>query len=127
MSDTLRIEMEPLGVRVVTVMVGSASTTIFDKPGGQLQLPETSFYRYPGIEEMANKQRAEHKNSCMSVDELAPKLVRGILTGTKDPLWAGTFATAVRWGTWAYPRWFMDWSCNVGRGLEKVKAGNASD
>ncbi|KAK7729339.1 hypothetical protein SLS63_006212, partial [Diaporthe eres] len=94
MSDTLRIEMEPLGVRVVTVMVGSASTTIFDKPGGQLHLPETSFYRYPGIEEMANKQRAEHKNSCMPVEDLAPKLVKGILTGTKDPLWAGTFATA---------------------------------
>ncbi|KAG6358442.1 hypothetical protein INS49_014326 [Diaporthe citri] len=94
MSDTLRIEMGPLGVRVVTVMVGSASTTIFDKPGGQLHLPETSYYRYPGIEEMANKQRAEHKNSCMSVDQLAPKLVKGILTGTKDPLWAGTFATA---------------------------------
>lgn len=123
MSDTLRIEMAPLGVRVVTVMVGSASTTIFDKPGGQLHLPETSYYKYPDIEEMANKQRAEHKNACMPVEELAPKLVKGILTGTKDPLWAGTFATAVRWGTWAYPRWFMDWSCNVGRGLEKVKAG----
>ncbi|KAG8163164.1 hypothetical protein KVR01_007642 [Diaporthe batatas] len=123
MSDTLRIEMEPLGVRVVTVMVGSASTTIFDKPGGQLHLPETSYYRRDGIEEMANKQRAEHKNSCMSVDELAPQLVKGILTGTQNPVWAGTFASAVRWGTWLYPRWFMDWSCNVGRGLEKVKAG----
>lgn len=123
MSDTLRIEMAPLGVRVVTVMVGSASTTIFDKPDGQLKLPENSYYRYPGVEEMASKQRAEHKDSCMSVDELATKLVKGILTGTKSPLWAGTFAALVRWGTWAYPRWFMDWSCNVGRGLEKVQVG----
>lgn len=107
MSDTLRIEMEPLGVRVGTVMVGSASTAIFDKPGGQLHLPETSFYRYPGIEDMANKQRAEHKNSCMPVRELAPKLVKGIFTGIKDPLWAGTFASAMRWVRWEsglYPR-----------------------
>lgn len=117
--------MGPLGVRVVTVMVGSASTTIFDKPGGQLHLPKDSYYQVPGIEEMANKQRAEHKNSCMPVEELAPKLVKGILSGTKDPLWAGTFATLVRWGIWAYPRWFNDWSCNVGRGLEKVKASSS--
>lgn len=123
MSNTLRIEMEPLGVRVVTVMVGSASTPIFDKPDGQLHLPETSYYRYPGVEEMAKKQRAEHKDAGMSVDKLAPEIVKGILTGTKDPLWAGTFATTVRWAIWAYPRWFLDWSCNVGRGLEKVKAG----
>lgn len=123
MSETLRIEMAPLGVRVVTVMVGSASTTIFDKPDGQLKLPDTSFYKYPGIEETAGKQRAEHKNSCMSVDELAPKLVKGILSGTPNNVWAGTFATIVRWNTWAYPRWFIDWSCNIGRGLELVKPG----
>lgn len=115
--------MAPLGVRVVTVMVGSASTPIFDKPDGQLKLPKNSFYHYPGVEETAGKQRAEHKNSCMSVDELAPKLVKGILTGTPNPVWAGTFATLVRWNTWAYPRWFIDWSCNLGRGLEKVRPG----
>lgn len=78
--------MEPLGVRVVTCMVGSASRTIFDKPGGRLQLPEASHYRYPGIEDMATKQRAEHKNSCLPVEDLAPELARGILTGTKDPV-----------------------------------------
>lgn len=122
-SETLRIEMAPLGVRVVTVMVGSASTAIFDKPDGQLHLPGASLYKYPGLEEKAGKQRAEHKTSCMSVDELAPKLVTGILSGTPNHVWAGTFATLVRWNTWAYPRWFIDWSCNIGRGLELVKPG----
>lgn len=121
MSDTLRIEMAPLGVRVVTVMTGSANTPIFNKPDGELKLPENSYYRYPGVEEMAMKQRMEHQESCMSVDELAPQLVRGILSGTKNPLWAGTYATLVRWGIWAHPRAFTDWSCNVGRGLEKVE------
>lgn len=70
---------------------------------------------------MANKKRDDHHGACMNVDELARGLVKSILTGTKHPVWAGTYATLVRWGTWAYPRWFIDWSSNVGRGLENVK------
>lgn len=122
MSDTLRIEMAPLGVRVVTVMTGSANTPIFNKPGGELKLPDSSYYKCDGIEEIAMKQRMEHQSSCMSVDEIAELLVKGILSGTKNPVWAGTFATLVRWGIWAHPRAFTDWSCNTGRGLEKVKS-----
>lgn len=82
-SDTLRIEMATLGICVVTVMVGSVGTTIFVKPGGQLQSPETSYYRYPGIERIGNKQRAKHKTLFMSVDKVALKSVRDVLTGTK--------------------------------------------
>lgn len=50
MSETLRVEMKPLGVRVVTVMCGSANTPIFNKANGQLQLPDNSYYRGQGVE-----------------------------------------------------------------------------
>lgn len=112
-----------MGVRVVTVMCGSANTPIFNKPNGQLDLPEGSYYSGHGIEEVANKQRDDHQNSSMNVDELAHSLVKGILSGTKNPVWAGTYATLVRFGSWAYPRAFIDWSSNVGRGLELLKPG----
>ncbi|KAK7745886.1 hypothetical protein SLS53_002605 [Cytospora paraplurivora] len=92
LSETLRIELAPLGVRVVTVMCGSANTPIFNKPGGQLRLPERSYYAGHGIEEVANKQRDDHQGGSMNVDELAQSLVKGILSGTQKPVWAGTYA-----------------------------------
>ncbi|KAK9371401.1 NAD(P)-binding protein [Lipomyces kononenkoae] len=118
-SETLRLELEPLGVRVVTVMCGSADTPMFSKPGGQMKLPETSYYY--NVQDAAYKERMDHRAKAMKVEVLADKLVKDILGGAKGQIWHGAFAPLVRLATWAFPTWYVDKFVNTQRGLEQVK------
>ncbi|KAK5122976.1 hypothetical protein LTR85_003542 [Meristemomyces frigidus] len=117
MSETMRLELEPLGVRVVTVMCGSADTPMFGKPGGQMNLPKTSYYH--GIEDAAYKERMDHQAKAMKVELLANKLVQDILGGAKGPIWRGAYASIVRFGSWAFPTW-INKMINAERGLRQV-------
>jgi 1-acylglycerone phosphate reductase len=119
MSEVMRLELEPLGVRVVTIIVGSVDTPIFGKPGGKMNLPQTSYYS--GIEEHAYKQRMAHRGESMQVEPFARQLVDDILSQNKGPIWRGSLATIVRFATWACPQWYIDKSSNADRGAELVK------
>lgn len=118
-SETLRLELEPLGVRVVTVMCGSANTPMFGKPGGQMRLPKTSYYYE--AQEAAYQERRDHQGKAMQVDVLADKLVRDIVGGASGPVWHGTLAALTRIMTWAFPAWYVDKLVNAERGLKEVK------
>ncbi len=119
MSEVMRLELEPLGVRVVTALLGSVDTPIFGKPGGKMNLPKTSYYY--GIQEHAYKQRMAHQGESMKVEPFAKELVKQILSRTKGPIWHGTFAALVRFVTWACPQWYVDKAANSDRGVELVK------
>lgn len=111
--------MEPLGVRVVTLMTGSADTPMFGKPSGRLNLPETSYYY--GVQDAAYKERMDHQKKAMKVNVLAEHLVKDILSGTKGPIWRGALATLVRVITSALPAWVVDKLVNAERGIKEVK------
>jgi len=115
----MRLELEPLGVRVVTVMCGSVDTPMFGKPGGHMQLPETSYYY--NVQDAAYKERMDHQRQAMKVGVLAEKLIKDILGGAKGPVWHGALASLVRFMTWACPTWYVDTLGNSERGLEHVK------
>ncbi|RHZ49491.1 SDR family oxidoreductase [Aspergillus thermomutatus] len=119
MSETLRVELEPLGVRVVTSMCGSADTPMFGKPGGPMGLPETSYYH--GVQDAAWKERMDHQRQAMNVDVLAEKLVKDILSGARGVIWHGAFAPLVRWASWLNITWLVDRLVNSARGLSQVK------
>jgi 1-acylglycerone phosphate reductase len=44
-SETLRLEMKPLGVNVITVITGAIETNIFTNAPEQQPLPEDSLYK----------------------------------------------------------------------------------
>ena len=119
MSETLRIELEPLGVRVVTSICGSTDTPMFGKPGGPMDLPETSYYH--GIQDAAFKERMDHQRQAMNVDVLAGKLVGSILGGASGTVWHGAFAPLVRWAGWLNVTWFVDRMINSSRGVSQIK------
>ena len=119
MSEILRLELEPLGVRVVTIMCGSADTPMFGKPCGQMRLPETSYYY--GCQDAAYKERMDHRSKAMKVEVLAEKLIKDILGGTSGPIWHGAMASLTRFTTSLFPTWYVDKSVNAERGLEHVK------
>jgi 1-acylglycerone phosphate reductase len=119
MSETLRVELEPIGVRVVTSISGSADTPMFGKPGGPMELPESSYYH--GIEEEAWKERMDHQRQATDVEVLAGKLVKEITGGRKGVIWRGAFSSLVWWASWLNVTWLVDRMINSARGLNKVK------
>lgn len=119
MSETLRVELEPLGVRILTAMCGSADTPMFGKPGSPMVLPETSYYH--GVEETAWKERMGHQRQAMDVDALAGKLVNDILGGARGVIWHGAYAPSVRWASWLNLTFLLDRLINSARGLSQVK------
>ncbi|KAM7210952.1 NADPH-dependent 1-acyldihydroxyacetone phosphate reductase [Rhypophila decipiens] len=123
LTDILRCEMEPLGVRVVTAMVGSVQTPIFYKPGGKMHLPETSYYYH--VTEKAYQQRMDHQKESMKVEPFAQQIVAGILDTNQSTVWRGTAAALTRFAILAFPRWYLEKSCNSEKGLELVKRPSA--
>jgi len=119
LSETLRVEMEPLGVRVVTSVCGSADTPLFGKPGGPMELPEGSYYR--GVADAAWRERIDHQRQAMDVDVLAGKLVRDVVGGARGVIWHGAFAPLVKWASWLNVTWLVDRLINSQRGLYLVK------
>jgi len=45
LGDTLRLELAPFGVQVVTVITGTVNTTFFEHQANYLEVPEDSRYR----------------------------------------------------------------------------------
>ncbi|KAI9697564.1 MAG: hypothetical protein M1820_007763 [Bogoriella megaspora] len=118
MSETLRIELEPLGVRVVTSICGSTNTPMFEK-GGPMELPETSYYH--GVQDAAWKERMDHQRQATNVDVLAGQLVEDIHSGVRGVIWHGAFSSLVRWASWLNITWLLDRMINSSRGLSQVK------
>ncbi|KAK4548965.1 hypothetical protein LTR36_008738 [Oleoguttula mirabilis] len=119
LSETMRLELEPLGVRVITLMCGSIDTPMFGKPGGQMTLPETSHYY--SVQDAAYKERMDHQRQAMQVGVLADKLVKDIVGGATGVIWHGAFAPTVWFSTWMLLTWVVDKMVNAERGLGLVK------
>jgi 1-acylglycerone phosphate reductase len=92
---------------------------MFGKPGGPMEIPESSYYH--GVEAEAWKERMDHQRQATDVDVLAGKLVKDIIGGTRGVIWHGAFASLVWWASWLNVTWFVDKMINSARGLNKVK------
>lgn len=95
LSDTLRLELSPFGVSVVTVMVGTVSTP-FHANEPDVELPPSS--RYIAIRETIQrwaKGKAGPKGG--SVEELAAALVEVIVgKGQSGQVWKGNNNASVK-------------------------------
>ncbi|KAH7391623.1 hypothetical protein BKA64DRAFT_110150 [Cadophora sp. MPI-SDFR-AT-0126] len=94
-SDTLRIELAPLGVKVVTVFMGEVKT-------GMMAADHISFGEdsvYVDVEERVRERSRQHAQKSMSAEEFARQVVGGVLAkpaiGKGEYLWKGTNAFIV--------------------------------
>lgn len=102
----LHLEMKPLGVRVINAVTGGVSTDIADKR----PLPASSMFNFKeGIECFQNRQLMAKKNSPMTAETYAKKLVKDILSD-RDPVdvYRGTFATIMSWAVIFVPYWILE-------------------
>ncbi|TGJ82282.1 hypothetical protein E0Z10_g6471 [Xylaria hypoxylon] len=93
LSETLRLEMAPLGVRVVTVILGAVETCGNDPSlKGQLELPANSYYQQ--IRNVINRHyRAEIYTKKQNVDVAANNVVNDVLKGGSIFIRRGEFST----------------------------------
>lgn len=114
----LHLELKPLGVRVINAVTGGVSTDIADKR----PLPATSMFNFKeGIEVFQNRQLMAKKNSPMTAEHYAEKLVQDILSD-KDPVdvYRGTFASTMSWIVLIVPYWILEFFVSKKFKLNKV-------
>ncbi|KAH9204002.1 hypothetical protein DL95DRAFT_499165 [Leptodontidium sp. 2 PMI_412] len=118
-SDTLRIELAPLGIKVVTLFMGEVST-------GLMSADNVSFGRdslYATAEEGVRERSRNHVQNSMKPEEFARQVVGDVLSksaaGKGEYLWKGTnaptvwFLNAIGW------RKIFDGSVQSAVGLDK--------
>ena len=94
LSDTLRLELAPFGVKVVTVNTGAVRTNTL-AAGVYFELPQTS--KYKGIEkEILARAKGEDGTPRMEPSVFAKRVVDDTLQGINWPVWRGSYASVVR-------------------------------
>ena len=100
-SETARLELQPLGVRVVSVVTSIVESRLqLNQP--ELKLPSQSQYRaIEGI--IAARGRGDDGVVRMETAEYAERVVEDVLAGKSGRIWWGTDAEVVGRGKGAMP------------------------
>ncbi|KAI0602865.1 NAD(P)-binding protein [Biscogniauxia sp. FL1348] len=98
LGGTIRTELAPLGIRVVTVKTGSVRTTLFDN-APRTVLPEDSLYQ--PAKEWIEKRRMLDDGHFMDAEDYAKRVVGELLRpSVKHVIWQGGLTTVA---------WFLSW------------------
>ncbi|KAI0469936.1 hypothetical protein GGR56DRAFT_684172 [Xylariaceae sp. FL0804] len=120
LSETLRIEMQGLGVRVITAMVGEVETNIYDNARMAPVLPASSYYA--SIKELIFQQgkgqmQVENEKAAVT----AENLVQDVLSARDGHVWRGGVAGRAKYFHWMLPERLFEWFLHSSRGVYQVK------
>ena len=91
-GNTLRVELAPFGVRVVTVVTGSVRSRLFDNADSRSRLPQGSLYA--PLKERIDKRDFLDGITWTSAEEYAKQIATDLLKPKPKPvLWRATFST----------------------------------
>ncbi|KAJ9485201.1 hypothetical protein VN97_g8155 [Penicillium thymicola] len=100
-SETLRIELEPLGVRVLTAMVGEVETKIYQN-SRPLKLPDGSYYK--SVESfIVDQASGKLQKTNEKAEVTAHNLVRDVQNGRVGFTWRGGVAGTAKLASWLLP------------------------
>ncbi|KAJ4302873.1 NADPH-dependent 1-acyl dihydroxyacetone phosphate reductase [Kalmusia sp. IMI 367209] len=115
-SETLRIELAPLGVKVVTLAAGNVTSNMISNGAPPAQLPADSFYK-PIEKDIANAE--EFTN--MPTSQFANEVATEVLDGASGKVFKGANSTLVKWLVPFLPQFLFDKLMVAnGRGLGKM-------
>lgn len=115
LSETLRVELAPLGVRVLTVMLGQVRTQIYANTP-PFRLPEGSPYETIAAT-IARQDSGALNHNNEPADVAARNLVRDVFGGRTGQVWRGGLAGTVRLALWLVPRRLFEWILHSNRGI----------
>ncbi|GIK00881.1 hypothetical protein Aspvir_004910 [Aspergillus viridinutans] len=117
-AETLRLEMAPFNVKVLSIVTGAVRTngqTYFD----DLRLPEDSLYKT--VEDtVVARAGGEDGATRMTAEEYAARVVRAITAGRQGKFWCGNMAGSVWFGSTYLPQRIMDIGLVKGTGLDEL-------
>ncbi|KAK0629350.1 hypothetical protein B0T17DRAFT_488736 [Bombardia bombarda] len=117
-SETLRIEMAPLGVKVQTQMVGAVHTPIHVN-SGELVLPEKSYYRQV-FDVISAQRKGDLKAGSQPAAKTAKNIVSDIVNGRTGQNWRGGLASAVWFVTSFLPGWLIQYLASANSKLDTI-------
>ncbi|KAI2827598.1 hypothetical protein CBS147343_4924 [Aspergillus niger] len=124
LSETLRLEVAPLGVSVATLMIGTV-TTPFHANEPRFTLPPNS--RYAAIAETISRWASgEASPKGCSAQELADLILPDVLGTTGHGMfWRGPNSGAVKFVSQWVPGWLADRMMSTGQGLDELAASQS--
>lgn len=102
-SETWRLELAPLGVRVITLVAGGIQTNFLENTQVPL-CPESSYYR--SIWDLIVKQ-PEGSAYSMPPTQYARDVFNKVNNGATGKIWVGSGASIVRFLLWMFPQKVM--------------------
>ncbi|PSN74062.1 NAD(P)-binding protein [Corynespora cassiicola Philippines] len=123
MSESMRLELEPLDIRVVTLIVGCVQSKVIQNIPAY-RIPEGSLYQ--PIESQINEfVQAENRPPETKTEDFARDVVRDVVGGKDGMVWRGKWSVTM-WVLWAFfPRWVQDRVASGGPGLGMLKNSRA--
>ncbi|KAF5861081.1 hypothetical protein ETB97_000770 [Aspergillus alliaceus] len=119
-SETLRLEMAPLGVRVVTVILGGVQTSGNDPANiADLELPPASHYRKITEVIDRHKKTMVHPNK-QNVDIAARNVVDDVLSGRSPFIRRGQASTLSWFCNTFLPYGVFTWMINRDSALDQI-------
>lgn len=113
-SETWRIELQPLGVRTITLLTLAVKTNYFAKDL-QVEIPKTSpYYKIRDFINSLTDGRLQANG--ITTRQFATKVVGEVEKGTVGEVWVGGDAFLARWAWWLSPRFVRVslHSCRIG-------------
>ncbi|KAL2845521.1 hypothetical protein BJY01DRAFT_214183 [Aspergillus pseudoustus] len=118
-SETLRVEVAPLGVKVVTIMTGIVASKMFENTPHD-ELPESSYYRAAGPNILETSTGTKFASVAMPAVTYAKGVVGDVLRGHSGMTWRGKIASLGWFIHSFFPTWLSDLAFGSGSGLEKL-------
>ncbi|KAI1205457.1 NAD(P)-binding protein [Annulohypoxylon truncatum] len=122
MAETLRLELAPFHVNVLSVVTGALKTkgqSHFD----DWKLPEGSLYM-PVESTIRDRARGQEGAPRMEATDYANRVVSEIIKGTTGKFWYGASAGAVKFGATWLPTSLMDSGVKIKTGLDVLAEQN---
>ncbi|KAJ3578078.1 hypothetical protein NPX13_g2488 [Xylaria arbuscula] len=117
-SETLRLEMQPFHVKVITVMAGNVETQ-FWVDGSNFALPSDSLYT-PIVTVITDAAAGTLSGRKSTPDSFSRDLLNIVTSGTAGIVWKGALAGSVKWVVKFMPTALVDKIISNSRGLDKL-------
>lgn len=110
-AETLRLELEPFGVSVLSIVTGAVRTNCLSY-FQDWKLPEDSLYK-PIEQTIAARARGEDGVKRTDRMEYGEKVVSEIVGGSTDKVWCGNMAGLIKFMATYFPWLMVSLTCPV--------------
>ncbi|KAJ5607126.1 hypothetical protein N7537_003745 [Penicillium hordei] len=116
-SETLRLELQPFNIRVISLVTGSVATNVMSH--SELTLPENSLYQ-KALSEIQLRGVGKDVSNKSAPAAFAREVVKDVLGGATGPVWRGAMASMVKFMSKYMPTSVLDRAMKGGTGLDKL-------